>query len=48
MNAAHDAGQGPIRYVGLPPGPRAALTGTKHYFQALDSFCRVFAVRLVV
>ena len=32
-------------YVGLPPKPRAALTQTRHYFQALDNFVSVFAIR---
>lgn len=32
-------------YVGLPPKLAPAITDTKHYFQALDNFCRVFAIR---
>ncbi len=32
-------------FAGLPPAPRAALTETRHWFQALENFCRVFAIR---
>jgi hypothetical protein len=32
-------------YVGMPPPLAPALTETKHYFQALDNFSRVFAIR---
>ena len=32
-------------YVGLPPPLKGAITETKNYFQALDNFCRVFAIR---
>lgn len=32
-------------YVGLPPAPRASLVETRDYFQALDNFFRVFAIR---
>ncbi len=35
----------PAAYVGLPPPPKASLTETRHYFQALDNFFRVFAIR---
>ncbi len=32
-------------FVGLPPSLNTSITHTKHYFQALDNFCRVFAIR---
>ena len=32
-------------YIGLPPAPKEALTQTRNYFQALDNFFRVFAIR---
>jgi hypothetical protein len=35
----------PTPYVGLPPKLRPAIEETKHWFQALDQFCRVFAIR---
>lgn len=35
----------PLQYVGLPPKLRPSITETRHYFQALDNFCRVFAIR---
>jgi hypothetical protein len=37
--------QEPIQYVGLPPKLRSSLTETKDYFQAMDNFFRVFAIR---
>ncbi|MEP6656760.1 MAG: hypothetical protein ABJC33_05960 [Betaproteobacteria bacterium] len=39
------AGVQSAAYVGLPPAPKSALTQTRDYFQALDNFCRVFAIR---
>lgn len=33
------------RYVGLPPAPKQSLTLTRDYFQAIDNFIRVFAIR---
>jgi hypothetical protein len=35
----------PARYVGLPPAPKQSLTFTRDYFQAIDNFIRVFAIR---
>jgi len=35
----------PIQYVGLPPTLKSSITDTKHYFQALDNFFKVFAIR---
>ena len=35
----------PIQYVGLPPTLKTSITDTKHYFQALDNFFKVFAIR---
>ena len=32
-------------YVGVPPPSKPSLTKTRHYFQALDNFFRVFAIR---
>jgi hypothetical protein len=32
-------------YVGVPPPLKASLTETRNYFQALDNFVRVFAIR---
>ena len=32
-------------YVGLPTPLHAGVTQTKHFFQALDNFTRVFAIR---
>src|SRR3954464_14354028 len=32
-------------YVGLPPRLDASLTQARNYFQALDNFFRVFAIR---
>jgi len=34
-----------MNFVGLPPAPKPELTGTKDWFQAVDNFCRVFAIR---
>jgi hypothetical protein len=34
-----------LNYVGLSPGLRPELTATKHWFQAVDNFTRVFAIR---
>lgn len=34
-----------MTYVGLPPPVKASLTETRDYFQALDNFVRVFAIR---
>jgi hypothetical protein len=45
MNMHEKSGQDPIRYVGLPPALKPSLTDTKHYFQALDNFFKVFAIR---
>jgi len=33
------------RWVGLPPAADPAQTATRHFFQALDNFNRVFAIR---
>ncbi len=38
-------GANPIHYIGLPPKLNPAITGTKHWFQALDNFCRFMAIR---
>ena len=35
----------PIPYVGLPVPVAANLTETKYFFQALDNFTRVMAIR---
>ena len=32
-------------YVGLPPPLSSAITGTREFFQALENFSRVFAIR---
>lgn len=32
-------------YVGLPPKPRSPVVDTKDWFQAMDQFTRVFAIR---
>ena len=32
-------------YVGLPPPLNPAITETRNYFQALDNFFRVFAIK---
>jgi len=32
-------------YVGLPPPLNPAITATRDYFQALDNFCKVFAIQ---
>lgn len=45
MNMNQQSGHDPIQYVGLPPKLKASLTDTKHYFQALDNFFKVFAIR---
>ena len=50
MNARAQAGEtgengNPIQYVGLPPALKSSITETKHYFQALDNFFKVFAIR---
>ncbi len=50
MNVRTQAGEtgengNPIQYVGLPPALKRSLTETKHYFQALDNFFKVFAIR---
>ena len=34
-----------MQYIGLPPKIKSSLTETKDYFQAVDNFCRVFAIR---
>jgi hypothetical protein len=39
------SGKDPIQYVGMPPVLKASITDTKHYFQALDNFFKVFAIR---
>ncbi len=43
MNA--QTGQDPTPYVGLPPALRPSINDTKHYFQALDNFVKVFAIQ---
>ncbi len=35
----------PTHYQGLPPAVASAVTTTKHFFQALDNFSRIFAIR---
>ena len=35
----------PPTYIGLPRPARSSLTETRHYFQALDNFFRVFAIQ---
>ena len=32
-------------FVGLPPPPNPAITGTREFFQALENFSRVFAIQ---
>ena len=39
-----DASAAPT-YIGLPTPLHAGVTQTKHFFQALDNFTRVFAIR---
>ncbi len=34
-----------VAYVGMPTPVRASLTETKHWFQAMEQFTRVFAIR---
>ncbi len=34
-----------MSYIGLAPGMRREITATKHWFQAMDNFTRVFAIR---
>jgi len=34
-----------VHFVGLPPALKSSITDTKHYFQALDNFFKVFAIR---
>ena len=34
-----------MTYVGLPPPQKPALTSVREHFQAVDNFCRVFAIR---
>ena len=38
-------GNDPIKYVGMPPALNPSITDTKHWFQALDNFCRFMAIR---
>jgi hypothetical protein len=38
-------GGDPSPYVGLPPRPRSPVVDTKDWFQAMDQFTRVFAIR---
>ena len=47
MNPQTQTGENgnPIQYVGLPPTLKSSITDTKHYFQALDNFFKVFAIR---
>ncbi|MEP7085261.1 MAG: hypothetical protein ABI854_11025, partial [Betaproteobacteria bacterium] len=45
MTATPRGANDPIPYVGLPPQLKPSLTATRHYFQALDNFFRVFAIR---
>ncbi|MEO7941488.1 MAG: hypothetical protein ABIR55_22920 [Burkholderiaceae bacterium] len=35
----------PANWIGLPPAPDPTVTATRDYFQALDNFTRVFAMR---
>jgi hypothetical protein len=35
----------PIKYVGMPPKLNPSITDTKHWFQALDNFCRFMAIK---
>ena len=35
----------PIEYIGLPPALSPSITRVKEYFQALDNFFQVFAIR---
>src|SRR6476469_2471285 len=45
MNAARRSpAEAPV-YVGLPPPLDPAITHVNAYFQSLDNFCRVFAIR---
>src|SRR5262245_37824293 len=34
-----------MNFIGLPPALKGELTDTKDWFQAVDNFCRVFAIR---
>ena len=34
-----------MTYIGTPPSLNSSITATKDYFQALDNFARVFAIR---
>ena len=34
-----------MEYIGLPPPLNPAITRTKDFFQALENFVRVFAIR---
>ena len=45
MDMNSHSGKDPIQYVGMPPVLKASITDTKHYFQALDNFFKVFAIR---
>ncbi|MES2538696.1 MAG: hypothetical protein V4632_22790 [Pseudomonadota bacterium] len=38
-------GAGPGEFIGLPPPLRPSITDTKHWFQALDNFTKVMAIR---
>ena len=38
-------GIGPGNFIGVPPKLRSSITEVKDYFQALDNFTRVFAIR---
>jgi len=45
METARSSPAGAPAYIGLPPPLDPAITDVKAYFQALDNFCRVFAIR---
>ena len=45
MDTARSSPAGAPAYIGLPPPLDPAITDVKAYFQALDNFCRVFAIR---
>ena len=34
-----------MSFIGLSPGVRREITATRHWFQAMDNFARVFAIR---
>jgi hypothetical protein len=45
MNLNEKPAGDPTPYVGLPPQIKPSLVETRNWFQAMDQFCRVFAIR---